>query len=74
MPIAYNPDTGKAWRLDNSGQWVDAPIATDPGTGKKLVFDGSAWSDFAPPSGRNMGEDALRLAGKFGAGFNESAI
>jgi hypothetical protein len=66
MPIAYNPDTGKAWRLDNSGQWVDAPIATDPGTGKKLVFDGKAWSPIGAKSEPSTLEGAVGYVNKLG--------
>lgn len=44
MPIAYNAETGKALRLDDSGQWVETKIAKNQQTGETLALDGNQWA------------------------------
>ena len=40
--IAYNPETGKALRLQDN-QWVPTDTAENPETKERLVFDGQSW-------------------------------
>lgn len=43
MKTAYNPETGKAVRLDGS-EWVDTEVATNPKTGDIAIWNGTDWA------------------------------
>lgn len=43
MPIRYNPETGDAFTLDESGQWAKTKVAKNPDTGEAFALDGTTW-------------------------------
>lgn len=71
MPISRNPETGEMVSLGADGQWTPVQRATNPETGAKLVYDGSAWIAEPPPD-RSTLERVGRGIVMPAAGFNES--
>ena len=65
MPIAFNPSTGEAVRLDDSGQWVPTQTAKNPQTGAMLGWSGNGWEplDTRPANADSTGR-LLALAGE----------
>lgn len=43
MPLRFNPDTGEAFTLDDSGQWAKTKVAKNPDTGESFALDGGQW-------------------------------
>src|SRR5437868_1048668 len=50
MPLAINPQDGKAVYLTDQGSWEPAQTAVNPQTKETMAFDGKAWSALPMPS------------------------
>lgn len=73
MPIAVN-DQGEALFSSDGQTWKPAQIAEND-KGERKAFDGDKWVDLAPKKpALGVGEQAARVAGNFGGGFNRSAL
>lgn len=67
MPISFDEAAGKAWRLDQGGQWTETNIAADPKSGERWALDGNEWVSLGKPPVDLAGEAGAVLAG-FGRG------
>lgn len=50
MPVAIDPASGKAVRLDEAGAWVPTQLARNPETGETLALDGKEWRPVKMPA------------------------
>jgi len=73
MPIAHNPETGETLRLDDSGQWVNAPTAKNPDSGEMLAFDGKAWVPIKAKAEPSMLESTAGYVNKLGQSVAQGA-
>lgn len=79
MPVSWNAEERKAYRLNEDGEWVDTRVAENPDTGERFALDGQKWVALprvegakdprAPAVGDNALTASARAAGDIAGGF-----